>query len=142
MLKLNEDLGKLILRIFCGGLMIFHGIHKINHGHDFIKKMLTNSGMPEFMWIGIPFSEILAPVLIIVGIFTRLSALLISFTMLMAMYLVRGWTAFQLNPDLGYINAELELLYFSMGIVIFLIGSGKYSLSNIVFTKNSKLINY
>lgn len=37
---INQDFGKLLIRISVGGLMIFHGIYKLIHGHDFIKIML------------------------------------------------------------------------------------------------------
>ena len=40
--ELNSDLGKLLLRISIGGLMIFHGVSKLLHGHDFIQGMLTS----------------------------------------------------------------------------------------------------
>lgn len=41
-----QDLGKFILRLGVGGLMIFHGIHKIIHGHDMIIEQLAAKGFP------------------------------------------------------------------------------------------------
>ncbi len=67
-----QDLGKFILRLGVGGLMIFHGIHKIIHGHDMIIEQLAAKGYPTWLWLGVPVGEIIAPILLIVGVFTRL----------------------------------------------------------------------
>ncbi|CAA6806270.1 MAG: Unknown protein, partial [uncultured Sulfurovum sp.] len=34
----NDDLGKLILRLMIGGLMLFHGISKLQNGVGFIEE--------------------------------------------------------------------------------------------------------
>ena len=34
---MQPNVGKLILRLMIGGMMIFHGIAKLSHGIDFIK---------------------------------------------------------------------------------------------------------
>lgn len=142
MTKLNPDIGKLILRLTGGGLMIFHGIHKLLNGHDFIKQVLGEAGLPETIWIGTPIGEVLAPICLILGIFTRTSAALISFTMFMSIYLVHGWSGLQLNPDYGSVNAELNLLYLFIGLSIYFLGSGKFAVSQILFPKNSGLKKY
>ncbi len=57
----NIDFGLLLLRLATGGLMLPHGIAKIIKGHDKIEIMLTAKGLPSWLWVGVPFSEILAP---------------------------------------------------------------------------------
>jgi hypothetical protein len=42
----SEDLGKLLIRIAVGGIMIFHGVFKLTHGVDWIKQMLGGLGLP------------------------------------------------------------------------------------------------
>jgi len=64
---LNDDLGKLLSRIGVGGLMLFHGIHKLIHGHDFIRSQLSAAGLPEFLALGVPVGEVLAPISIIMA---------------------------------------------------------------------------
>ena len=63
MKQVKIDFGKLLLRIGVGGLMIFHGVHKLLHGHDGIKATLANHQWPEWLWIGVPIGEVLAPLL-------------------------------------------------------------------------------
>jgi len=123
-----QDLGKLILRLGVGGLMIFHGIHKVIHGHDMIISQLEAKGMPTWLWLGVPVGEIIAPILLLVGAFTRLSGILIAFTMVMSMVLVKGSGSFALSEATGGIGAELNLLYLAGALAIAMIGPGSYRL--------------
>ncbi|EHQ41316.1 DoxX family protein [Myroides odoratus] len=123
-----QDLGKFILRLGVGGLMIFHGIHKIIHGHDMIIEQLAAKGYPTWLWLGVPVGEIIAPILLIVGVFTRLSGVLIAFTMVMSMVLVKGGGSFALSATTGGIGAELNVLYLVGALAIAMIGPGSYRL--------------
>ncbi|GAB1466098.1 hypothetical protein MASR2M54_15980 [Aliarcobacter cryaerophilus] len=71
---LNEDIGKLILRVSIAGLMLFHGFFKLFNGIDGIKYLVTQAGLPEFFAYGVYLGEILFPILIIIGLFTRISS--------------------------------------------------------------------
>ncbi|MBB1139906.1 DoxX family protein [Myroides sp. WP-1] len=123
-----QDLGKFILRLGVGGLMIFHGIHKIIHGHDMIIDQLAAKGFPTWLWLGVPVGEIIAPILLIVGAFTRLSGVLIAFTMVMSMVLVKGGGSFALSTTTGGLGAELNLLYLAGALAIAMIGPGSFRL--------------
>ncbi|MDR2123303.1 MAG: DoxX family protein [Flavobacteriaceae bacterium] len=124
--ELNPDLGKLLLRISVGGLMIPHGIAKLIHGHDFIRVMLAKKGLPEFIWLGVPIGEIVAPICILLGVFTRISSLLVAFTMIMTIFLVHQLGTFHIT-DKGGLGAELNLFYLLTSLALFFLGSGKYS---------------
>lgn len=126
-IKLNPDLGILLLRIVTGGLMLFYGIAKLTHGHDFIRQILAEKGLPEFLWMGVPVGEVLAPLLLILGVFSRLSGLMIAVVMAFALYLAHGMSAFALNEN-GGLDGELGLLYMFAGSALFFIGGGKYVL--------------
>ena len=121
----TSDAGKFILRVGVGGLMIFHGIHKLIHGHDFIVKQLESNSLPSFLWIGVPVAEIIAPLLLIFGVATRISSFLIAFTMLMTFFLVLGTTGLGLNRATGGLKGELNLLFLIASVAILLIGPGK-----------------
>lgn len=125
--EINADLGKLLVRISVGGLMIFHGISKLIHGHDFIRMMLEEKGLPTFLWLGVPIGEVIAPLCIILGIFTRISSLLIAFTMIMTIYLVHQMTIFNIT-DTGGLAGEINFFYLITSLAIFFLGSGKYSI--------------
>ncbi|WP_025124304.1 DoxX family protein [Myroides odoratimimus] len=121
---MNADFGKFLLRLGVGGLMIFHGIHKLIHGHDFIINQLKANNLPELLWLGVPIAEIVAPIFLILGFATRISATLIAFTMFMAMFLAKGMASFGLDPNTGGLNGELAMLYFFAALAITFIGPG------------------
>ena len=124
---INPDISILLLRITTGGLMLFHGIHKITHGHEEIRAMLMAKGLPALLWIGVPLSEVVAPILLIVGAFTRISGMLIAAVMVFALYLGWGWEGFTLNQH-GAPQAELNLYFLISGIALFFSGGGRYSI--------------
>lgn len=126
---LNEAFGKLLTRLGVGGLMLFHGVHKLIHGHEFIQTKLAEAGLPEFLTWGVPVGEVLAPILIIVGLATRTSALIVAFTMIMSIYLVFAGQLFSLNQVGGWV-AELNALFLLSSLAIFFHGPGKLSLDH------------
>ena len=124
----NNDLGKLLLRFSVGGLMLFHGIHKLESGLDFIEKSLVDAGLPAFLSYGVLVGEILAPLLVVLGILSRPAALLEAFVMVMAVYLVHADELFSLTQHGGH-ALELQFLYLFGSLAIVFLGSGKYSVS-------------
>lgn len=122
----NDDLGKLLLRVAAGGLMIPHGIHKLNHGHDFIAAKLAEAGLPEFFALGVPVGEVVAPFLMVIGLGTRISSLIVAFTMLMSIFLVFSNQIFSLNQNGGLVT-ELNLLFLVSCLAVFFLGAGKFA---------------
>lgn len=125
---MSTDFGKFLLRLGVGGLMILHGIHKLIHGHDFIINQLSAKGLPTWLWLGVPVGEVVAPLLLILGVATRASATVIAFTMFMSIFLVKGMAGFGIDPGSGGLNAELNILYFVSALAIAFIGPGKIRL--------------
>lgn len=124
---LSEDIGKLILRVSISVLMLFHGYAKLSHGVDKIAEGLAKSGFPNFFAYGVYLGEIVLPILIIIGLFTRFAAIGIAITMSFAIYLVYSEKLFMITK-MGAPVIELPLLYLLLSLVIFFIGAGKYSL--------------
>ncbi|MGH8637775.1 MAG: DoxX family protein, partial [Burkholderiales bacterium] len=83
----SEDLGKLILRISLGVTILLHGISKLIGGVDGIIGMVEKSGMPGVFGYLVYLGEVLAPLLLIVGLWTRLAALVIVGNMVVAVVL-------------------------------------------------------
>ncbi len=125
---LYPDVGLLLLRLAVGGLMLFHGIDKLIHGIAPYKDLLMKKGLPALLAYGIPLGEVVAPILIVVGLWTRVSSLLIVFTMLMSVYLAFGMEAFTLN-QFGGLTIELNLLYLFGALCLFFTGPGTISVS-------------
>ncbi|MCZ2223949.1 MAG: DoxX family protein [Chitinophagales bacterium] len=126
--KSNIDISLLLLRLVTGALFLPHGIAKIMRGFGGVKAMLANKGLPEILWVGTFLGEVIAPVCLILGLFSRISGLLIAGVMVFAVILTEGSNAFTTGGSGGFIG-ELNFLYFTNGILFFIMGAGKYSLS-------------
>jgi putative oxidoreductase len=125
--KLNQDVGKLILRVSVAFLMLFHGIHKAINGIDGIKFLVDRAGLPEFVAYGVYMGEIVIPILLIIGLFTRLSAVIFVINMIFAILLAHSSDLFALGKNGGPV-IELALFYLLAALSIVFIGAGKYSL--------------
>lgn len=124
---LNEDIGKLILRFSIASLMLFHGFSKLFNGIDGIKFLVTKAGLPEFMAYGVYLGEIVFPILIIFGLFTRISSLFFALTMVFAIFLAHSNELFNLS-ETGGLAIESALIFLLGAVSIMFIGAGKYSL--------------
>lgn len=124
----NADIGKLILRIMLGGLIFLHGWHKVLHGIDNQIQMLAGNGIPGVFMYFAYISEVLAPVLIVLGIFTRLSALSIVVTLVTILYVIPV-PLLSLNEH-GALNIEGQLFYLLTPAGLFFLGPGRYRIWN------------
>ena len=124
----NDAVGKLILRLSVGGLMLFHGISKLtNPGSvDFIGNKLAEAGLPELLSYGVYVGEIIAPLMIMIGILCRAGAALIVINMLFAILLVHTGDIFALTDHGGW-RLELQGFYLFGSLAICFLGSGKYA---------------
>lgn len=122
----KPDVAALILRVSLGGLLFFHGWHKVVAGIDPIINMLGQYGIPAIVGYGVYIGEVIAPVLLVLGILCRLSSLAILGTMFVAWLLVGVNKTFQLNA-VGAWAIEDLLLYAAMAVVVLFLGCGKYS---------------
>jgi putative oxidoreductase len=127
---IRDDIGKLILRLTLGGLLLLHGIHKILNGVEPIRAMLENYHLPEFFAYGAYIGEVAAPVLIILAIFTRIGALLVIVNMIVAVVLVRMPELFQVYARTGGYGLEPEAFFLFGAIAVALLGGGKFSLAD------------
>lgn len=125
---LCEDIGKLILRFMLGFLMLLHGYKKYVNGIDGIKVLLMSAGLPEIIAYGAFIGELLIPILIIIGLYTRIASLIYAFTMAMAIYLVYPSHIFELNEKTGGLMIETPLLFLLSAVVLMFIGAGKFSM--------------
>jgi putative oxidoreductase len=131
----NDDLGKLILRFNLGFLMLFHGGETILGTNN----ILTNTDpVPDFIiWPLAMMGEVIGPLLIMVGAFSRIGAFFIAGFMFWAIMLrhtfgeMNHWfdTARPMAEGFGAHNMEAQLFFLSCGLAVMLIGAGKYSLN-------------
>jgi len=126
---MNENVGKLILRVVLGILMLFHGIDKLKSGIGWISNVVTGAGLPAFVAYGVYLGEVIAPLLIIAGWYSRVGAILIAVTMIFAVGLVHAADVFTLNKAGGW-AIELQGLYFFAAIAVALLGPGRFSINS------------
>jgi len=125
----NRNTGLLLQRIGIGILILFHGIANLNSNYSFIKSLLNGIEVPEFIAYSSFIGEIIAPILIIIGFRARLASLFLAFFMLIAILMAHSADIFTLNQFGGW-GIELQGLYLFGAIVVFLLGAGKYAVSN------------
>lgn len=125
----NADLGKLIIRLTLGGLLLFHGINKLINGIGFIEGQLASHGIPTFFAYGVYLGEVLAPLMVILGYQTRIGALLIVFNMLVALALVHTHELMTLSGSGGW-ALELQGFFLFTAVALIFLGPGKYKLKN------------
>jgi putative oxidoreductase len=127
-MKSQHDLGKLILRLALGVLVLLHGIAKLKGGVEPIAGMLESHGVPGvFAWAAL-IGEVLGPLLVIVGFHARIGAVLIAINMLVAFALAHMGQLGQLNEQGGW-ALELQGMFLFTAIAIALIGPGRFSLN-------------
>jgi putative oxidoreductase len=124
----KDDIGRLVLRLAIGGLMLFHGMNKIIYGTEQVEGFLTRAGIPALVSFGVFIGEVLAPIFLILGFKTRIAACFVAINMIIATLLVHA-SDFNELTNLGGWMLELNALYFLGALAIIFLGSGRISLS-------------
>jgi len=122
-----QEAGRLLLRLMLGGLLLFHGISKIIHGIDSLTAGIGRAGLPGELGYLVYVGEVVAPVLLILGIWTRIGALLVVVNMLVAIALVHSGQLFSLSKSGGY-GLELQAFYLLTAVAIAMLGAGRHGL--------------
>lgn len=126
---MNDAMGKLILRVALGGMILMHGIAKLTGGIDFITNTVTSAGLPAFLAYGVYVGEVLAPLLVIAGFYSRIGALVIGINMLFAIGLVHRAEFFTLNQTGGW-AIELQAMFLFTAVAVALLGPGRYGIND------------
>ncbi len=131
----TEDLGKLVLRLTLGVLLLFHGTHKILTGIGPIRDMIGSHHLPDFLAYFVYLGEVAAPVLIIIGLLTRIGGLLVVINMIVAVLLAHTTMLTGTNDQGGYL-LELQAFYLFSGLAVALLGAGRFSIGGADGTLN------
>ncbi|MBZ4042094.1 DoxX family protein [Flavobacterium hibisci] len=127
-MRKNNDLGLLILRITVSILMFLHGISKFGGSLEFIKSMLAEKGIPDFIAYGVLVGEILAPIAILIGFRTRIAAAIYAFNCLVAILIAHSSEIFSMGEHGGW-ALELLGLYLFGALTLFFTGAGNIAVS-------------
>lgn len=124
--SLAANIGILLLRIIAGLSMAFaHGLGKMPPSEKFVAGV-TEMGFPApvfFSWMA-GISEFVGGLFIVVGFFTRPSAIFLGITMLVAAFVRHGADPFS--------NQEKAILYLGFCILLIFTGSGKFGVDGVL----------
>ncbi|MCO4864459.1 DoxX family protein [Cupriavidus sp. WGlv3] len=128
----SQDLGKALLRIVLGVLILMHGIAKVTgaSGIGFVSKMVADAGLPAWVAYGVYLGEVVAPILLIIGLWSRLAALVVALNMLFAVGLVHTKELGMLSNTGGW-ALELQGMYLGAALAVVLLGAGRLSVGGI-----------
>jgi putative oxidoreductase len=124
---MGDDFGKLVGRLVLGVLILFHGVHKLLNGIDPVKHLVTGHHLPAALSYGVYVGELAAPILIVLGLFSRVGGALVVINMLVALYLTHVGSLLAMNDQGGY-ALELQMFYLFGGLGVALLGAGRFSL--------------
>jgi putative oxidoreductase len=126
----TDDAGKLVLRVVLAILILFHGVSKVIGGVGLIAGMLAKAGLPAAFGYLVYIGEVVAPLLILIGLFTRVAALIVVVNMIVALLLVHTGQFFSLSNTGGW-ALELQGMYMGSAVALALLGAGRYSIGGI-----------
>jgi len=129
-MQTNDDLGKLVLRATLAILILFHGVSKLITGVDPIMGMLAKAGLPSGLAFLVYVGEVIAPLMILFGIWARLGAVIVAINMIVAVALAHGAQFFTMGKTGGW-ALELQGFYFLSALAVALLGAGRYSMGGI-----------
>ena len=125
---LQQDLGKLILRVTLGALVLLHGVAKLSGGLAGIVGMVEAQGLPGFLGYAVLVGEVLAPLMLLAGFHARIGGLLVAINMLVAIVLVHMGDLGSLNSQGGW-ALDLQGMFLGTALAIALIGPGRFSVN-------------
>ena len=138
----TADLGKLVLRVTLGVLILMHGLSKVTGGVGFITNMVGNAGLPETLGYLVYVGEVVAPLflidafagiaaanalLLIVGAWTRAAAAIVAINMIVAVALAHRDQIFSVSDSGGW-ALELQGIYLLTAVAVTLLGAGRFSI--------------
>ena len=121
---MSNDIGKLVLRLTLGILVLFHGYAKIVKGVSGIETSLITMGLPAWVAYGVYIGEVIAPILVILGFYARVGGAIIMINMIFAITLSHSTQLLDLGRSGGW-ALELQGLYFFGSLAIALMARHK-----------------
>ena len=123
----------LVARVLVGVIMAAHGLQKLLGGPANFGGVLSQLGVPAptLMAFVVTFVELVGGILLVLGLFSRLAALLLAINLAVAILLVKVNVGFLSPPD-GGVGAELDLALIAGFLVVLFAGPGPISADRVL----------
>jgi len=127
----NIDIALLIGRVSIALFMLVHGIPKITYLLQDEVQFMDFMGLgPEISLALTIFAEVVCSIFILFGLATRFALIPLIITMLVAVFIVHGADPFSAQ--------EMGLHYLLGYVLLFITGSGKYSVDQLIVSRQSQ----
>ncbi|SKA14718.1 DoxX family protein [Sediminibacterium ginsengisoli] len=126
--SLNPEFAALIVRLLFGCLFINYGYAKLTGFNQILPMFGDIIGIgSKLSLILVVFAEFFCGILITIGLFTRLAAIPVFITMVVAYFIAHANDPFLVKTP--------AFVYMILSIVIFINGSGRFSVDRLIFKK-------
>lgn len=122
-----EDAGKLALRTVLGVLILLHGIAKLRFGLGDVATSLARAGLPAPIGYLVYVGEVVAPLMVILGWWARVGALVMAVNMAVALLLGHWGHILQVEGH-GGLLLEVQFMFLFCALAVALLGAGRLSL--------------
>ena len=109
--------GVILLRWTLALLMVFHGWAKVKGGVGGIEGMLVANGLPGVLAYGVYVGELIAPLMLLVGVWVVPAALIIAINMAFAVGLAHATHFMDITATGGW-RLELQAFFFMTALVV------------------------
>jgi putative oxidoreductase len=125
---LDTDIAALLLRLLFGGLFVYYGYLKIDAYHQILPMFKNIIGIGSKLSFNLLiFAEFFCGLLVTVGFLTRLTVIPIFIAMAVAFFIAHAHDPFQVS--------NLAFVFLCLSPIVFVLGSGKYSIDSLIFKK-------
>lgn len=129
----NSNSGSILKDIVVLAVRVFIGFAMLSHGFPKLQMLLAGGKIEFFDFMGMGpqisliltvFAEFVCSILLILGLFTRVSLGFLIFTMVIAAFVVHGADPFE--------KREMSLVYLSVYLLLMVVGAGKVSVDHMI----------
>lgn len=129
----NSNSGSILKDIVLLAVRVFVGFAMLSHGFPKLQMLLAGGKIEFFDFMGLGpqisliltvFAEFVCSILLILGLFTRVSLGFLIFTMVIAAFVVHGADPFE--------KREMSLIYLSVYLLLMVMGAGKVSVDHMI----------
>jgi len=127
--SLHTNLAAFFLRLLFGGLFVRYGYTKLASYHDILPQFQDLIGIGATLSFNLViFAELLCGFFVLIGFLTRITVIPIFVTMVVAFFIAHAKDPFDIKAP--------AFIFMLLSIVVFILGSGSYSVDRFLFRKN------